>query len=247
MRYFPSFDEFVKLAAGHTVVPVYRQLLGDVLTPVSAFAKVQEGEWAFLFESVVGGERLGRYSFVGSGPFFRFEAIDRRVVTQANKGPKQETTHPDPVRKLEETLAAYRAPHVPGLPRFCGGAVGYAGYDTVRYVEHLPDAPEDDRGLPDLSFAFYDRMVVVDHINKMVAAVAHAHVSGISGQGLEASKELATIYQETCRRVDRLVERLQEGVADLQLTDIDTGGPATLAAESNFTREGFHAAVAKCK
>src|SRR5262245_3539533 len=238
MRYFPSFDEFTALAAGHTVVPVYRQLLGDSLTPVSAFCKVQEGDWAFLFESVVGGERLGRYSFVGSGPFYRFEAFDRRVVTQAGRGPKQETTHPDPLRKLEETLSAYRAPHVPGLPRFCGGAVGYAGYDTVRYVEHLPNAPEDDRGLPDLSFAFYDRMVVFDHINKTVAAVAHAHVD---------ARNLRGVYDEACRRVDRLVERLQEGVADLQLTDIDTGGPVTMPAESNFTREGFKAAVEKCK
>ena len=80
LRYFPSFDDFTRLAAGHTVVPVYRQLLCDSLTPVSAFCKVQEGDWAFLFESVVGGERHGRYSFVGSAPFVRIEAYDRRVV-----------------------------------------------------------------------------------------------------------------------------------------------------------------------
>src|SRR5215510_4483719 len=159
-RYHPSLDEFQELAKGASVVPVYRQLVGDTLTPVSAFCKVQEGEWAFLFESVVGGERLGRYSFVGSGPFYRFEAFDRRVVTQAGRGPKKESTHPDPLRLLEETLAAYQAPHVAGLPRFCGGAVGYAGYDTVRYVEHLLNAPLDDRRLPDLSFAFYDRMAI---------------------------------------------------------------------------------------
>src|SRR5205085_7597233 len=144
MRYFPSFDEFTQHAAGHTVVPVYRQLLGDSLTPVSAFCKVQEGEWAFLFESVVGGERMGRYSFVGSGPFFRFEAFDRKVVIQSGRGAKQEVTHPDPLRLLEEKLSAYRAPHVPGLPRFCGGAVGYRGYDPARYDENLPTAAEDD-------------------------------------------------------------------------------------------------------
>jgi anthranilate synthase component I len=238
MRYFPSFDEFIALAAGHTVVPVYRQLLGDSLTPVSAFCKVQEGDWAFLFESVVGGERLGRYSFVGSGPFYRFEAFDRRVVTQAGRGPKKEATHPDPLRLLEETLTAYRAPHVAGLPRFCGGAVGYAGYDTVRYVEHLPAAPEDDRGLPDLSFAFYDRMVVFDHIDKTVAAVAHAQVD---------PKDLRKSYDDARGRVDRLVERLQQGVADLQLTDIDTRGPVSIPHQSNFTKEGFKAAVLKCK
>src|SRR5437764_1904604 len=82
LRYFPSFEEFTQLATGHTVVPVYRQLTGDSLTPVSAFCKVQEGDWAFLFESVVGGERLGRYSFVGAGPFLRFQAYQQRVQIQ---------------------------------------------------------------------------------------------------------------------------------------------------------------------
>src|SRR6476659_8566302 len=246
MQYRPSLDEYLELARRHNLVPIYRQLIGDTLTPVSAFCKIQEGDWAFLFESVVGGERLGRYSFLGSGPFLRFEAFDRRTVTQVGKGPKQEDTHPDPLRRLEEILAGYRAPHVAGLPRFCGGAVGYAGYDTVRYVEHLPDAPEDDRGLPDLSFAFYDRMVVFDHINKTVAAVAHAHVPEVRGQRSEVSREaLAASYEEACRKVDKLVERLQEGVADLQLTDIDTGGPVTIPAESNFTKDDFKAAVAK--
>jgi anthranilate synthase component I len=248
MRYFPSFDEFTQLAPGHTVVPVYRQLVGDALTPVSAFCKVQEGEWAFLFESVVGGERLGRYSFVGSGPFFRFEAFDRRVVTQSGRKPRQEFTHPDPLRKLEEALAEYRAPHVAGLPRFCGGAVGYAGYDTVRYVEHLPNAPHDDRGLPDLSFAFYDRMVVFDHISKTVAAVAHAHLPGARSQGSGVRKdELEASYRDACLRVDQLVERLQQGVAELQVTDIDTSGPVTIAHQSNFSKDGFQAAVLKCK
>src|SRR3954463_10224721 len=97
MPHRPAFDEFAELARAHTVVPVYRRLLGDSLTPVSAFCKVQEGDWAFLFESVVGGERLGRYSFVGSGPFLRFEAFDRRTVTQVGKAAKQEGTAADPL------------------------------------------------------------------------------------------------------------------------------------------------------
>src|SRR5207237_1592985 len=80
MRYRPTFDEFADLARGASVVPVYRQLIGDTLTPVSAFCKVQEGDWAFLFESVIGGERMGRYSFLGSGPFLRFCAPGQRVV-----------------------------------------------------------------------------------------------------------------------------------------------------------------------
>jgi anthranilate synthase component 1 len=241
MRYRPSLQEFIALAAGASLVPVYRQLTGDTLTPVSAFCKIQEGDWAFLFESVVGGERLGRYSFLGSGPFLRFEAFDRRVVLHeqpAGLPPRRtELEHADPLRLLEERLGAYRAPLVPGLPRFCGGAVGYAGYDAVRYVERLPNPPLDDRGLPDLCFAFYDRMVIFDHVNKTVAAVAHAHIDPADLEGC---------YRRACERVDRLVERLQQGVADLQLTDIDPTGEVTLPYRSNFEPQAFDAAVSKC-
>jgi anthranilate synthase component 1 len=241
MRYRPRFEEFVELACGASLVPIYRQLTGDTLTPVSAFCKVQEGDWSFLFESVVGGERLGRYSFLGSGPFLRFEAYENRVQIheQPVRGPgrRTELDHPDPLLLLEERLADYRAPQVPGLPRFCGGAVGYAGYDAVRYVERLPRPPADDRGLPDLCFAFYDRMVIFDHVNKTVAAVAHAHVD---------PADLRGSYQRACERVDRLVERLQQGVADLQLTDIDPTGEISLSYQSNFERQAFEDAVRKC-
>src|SRR5437588_3061914 len=117
MPYHPTFDEFVALARGVSLVPVYRQLIGDTLTPVSALCKIQEGDWAFLFESVVGGERLGRYSFLGSGPFLRFQAFDRRVQLQelppgdpvpGRRPPAPRLTeleHPDPLKLLEDKLA----------------------------------------------------------------------------------------------------------------------------------------------
>jgi anthranilate synthase component 1 len=252
MRYYPSFDEFARLAQDHGLVPVYRQLTGDTLTPVSAFCKIQEGDWSFLFESVVGGERLGRYSFLGSGPFLRFQSYENQVRIQVRnhdvptKGFRSDWTpeqtlaldHPDPLKLLEEKLAAYRAPQLPGLPRFCGGAVGYSAYDAVRYVERLPNAPPDDRQLPDLCFAFYDRMVIFDHLTKTVAAVAHAHVD---------SADLMGCYKKACERVDRLVERLQQGVADLQLTDIAPVGVVERPYTSNFGPAAYVAAVVKCK
>jgi anthranilate synthase component 1 len=237
MSYRPTFQEFAELARSASVVPVYRQLMGDTLTPVSAFCKIQEGDWAFLFESVVGGERLGRYSFLGSGPFLTFQAHDRTVHLR-HGGSTKVFEHPDPLRLLEETLTKYRAPHVAGLPRFSGGAVGYAGYDTVRYVERLPKPPADDRRLPDLCFAFYDRMVIFDHINKTIAAVAHAHVD---------AADLSASYRAACARVDELVERLQHGVADLQLTDIAPGGEVRRECPSNFPPGAYEQAVEKCK
>jgi anthranilate synthase component 1 len=248
MRFHPTYDEFVELAGRFSVVPVYRQLIGDTLTPVSAFCKIREGDWAFLFESVIGGERVGRYSFLGSGPFLRFQAFGNRVQIRTQRPAAdpgafttREEQHPDPLRLLEELLAGYRAPLLPGLPRFTGGAVGYAGYDAVRYVEHLPNAPPDDRGLPDLCFAFYDQMVIFDHINKTIAAVAHAHVPG------GGPDELRRAYQAACDRVDRLVERLRQGVADLQLTDIAPMGEVQRPYTSNFEPAAFEAAVEKCK
>src|SRR5260370_40835518 len=115
MRYSPSFEEFVELARQANLVPVYRQLIGDTLTPVSAFCKIQEEDWSFLLESVVGGEKVGRYSFLGSGPFLRFQAFDRHVVMQqspvdgsSGKRPRppapEELDHPDPLKLLEEKL-----------------------------------------------------------------------------------------------------------------------------------------------
>jgi anthranilate synthase component 1 len=224
------------------MVPVYRQLIGDSLTPVSAFRTIREGDWSFLFESVVGGERVGRYSFLGSGPFRKFEAYGDRIRTQEGEGtPWVEATATDPLKVIEDMIAAYRAPQLPGLPRFCGGAVGYAGYDTVRYVERLPNPPPDDRKLPDLCFGFFDRMVIFDHINKTVAVVVHAHIGGTTEDQLRQS------YRDACGRLDQLVQRLQRGGADLPLTDIDPTAPRPTSTppQSNFTRPGFEAAVRK--
>src|SRR3954470_20119960 len=121
MRYRPTFEEFVRLATGANLVPVYRQLIGDTLTPVSAFCKLQEGDWSFLFESVIGGERVGRYSFLGSRPFLVVQAWGNRVQTlEPATGRVRESTSDDPLLLLEKTLEKYKAPHVPGLPRFCG-------------------------------------------------------------------------------------------------------------------------------
>ena len=253
MPYCPSFSEFVELARNHTIIPVYRQLVGDILTPVSAFCKIREGDRAFLFESVVGGERVGRYSFLGAKPFLIFEAYGRSVTLTLPDGTRQESFPDDPLRSLEELQTQYRAPHLPGLPRFLGGAVGYIGYDTVRYVERLPNPPPDDRRIPDLSFAFYDRMMVFDHINKTVLVIAHARLD-LQPEYRQDPEQLRKLYDQACQAVDEQVHRLQRGVADLPLTDIDPKGTAAKQTQaemlggrirSNFTQEGFEAAVRK--
>jgi anthranilate synthase component 1 len=236
-RYLPDFESFRALAKGCDLVPVYRQLVSDTLTPVSAYCRIQEGDCAFLFESVIGGERIGRYSFLGADPFLRMDAFGRRVVFTDQEGTRT-LDDVDPLCELERLLAGYRAVHLPGLPRFCGGAVGYAGYDVVRYTENLPHAPFDDRGLPDLSFALYHRMVIFDQINKTILVVAHARTN---------AADLRAEYDAACRRVDETCAQLARPTDRLEPADIAVLGEPTLDWSSNFSRDGFEDAVEKCK
>ncbi len=180
----PTFDEFAELAAQYNRVPVVATLVCDDLTPLSAFARLQQNTpRAFLLESVVGGESVARYSFLGADPVRTFEVTAGRVHwLDHGTGRATEVESRDPLAELEQHLRQYRAPLLPGLPRFLGGVVGYAAYDVVRYYERLPNAPADDRGLPDLLFDLYESLVVFDHVRKVALVVAHADV-GESGGG----------------------------------------------------------------
>ncbi len=246
--HLPDFDTFKRLAAGAGLVPVYRRLVGDSLTPVSAFHQIDAGRCACLFESVVGGEKVGRYSFLAVDPFFEIEAYGRRVTTNAYSGVSAGGTPTlvtrqfeceNPLEELRRRVEAVRAVHLPELPPFCSGAVGYAGYDTVRYIEHLPNAPADDRQVPDLAFAFYDQMVVFDNVTKAIVVVAMAR---LDKPGVTA----AQAYEAACRRVDWLVEKLSTPQGNLRPFDIRTTGDVSLPYESNFAKPDFEAAVRKC-
>ena len=236
-RYTPSLMEFKDLASQGRLVPVYRQLLSDTLTPVSAFSRLDNDVDAFLFESVVGGEKVGRYSFLGAGPHLRFEAYAGELVTTLGEEQTRRIVD-DPLAELQSLLNDFPAVHLPGLPRFLGGAVGYAGYDVVRYTEQLPNPPLDDRELPDLSFALYDRMVVFDHINKTVLVVAHARTD---------VADVEAEYAAACARVDDLCDRLRDEPDELQPLDIDIGGEEELPWTSDFTREEYESAVERCR
>ncbi|MBI1313861.1 anthranilate synthase component I [bacterium] len=237
MTHYPDFSTFQDLAQHADLVPVYRQLTSDTLTPVEAYCTLQHGDYSFLFESVVGGERVGRFSFLGADPFLRIDAYGRRVVVTEGDT-SREFESDDPLKDLEELLKKYRAVHLPELPRFCGGAVGYAGYDVVRYCEHLPNAPEDDRKLPDLSFAFFDRMVVFDHIRKTIVVVCHADAN---------AADLKAEYDHAAARIDETCQLLQQGTKAISMSDVVIGGDPTLTFESNFKQSEFEAAVEACK
>jgi anthranilate synthase component I len=237
----PVFDEFARHSGEALSIPVYRQLTGDGLTPVSAFRRIERTAPSFLFESVIGGEKVGRYSFLGTEPIVRFEARGNQVTITPTESSSRARTFAstDPFRDLEILLAEYRAHHPPELPRFVGGAVGFAAYDAIRYIEHLPDAPVDDRGLPDLSFAIYDRMVLFDHIRKTILVVAHAH--------LKPGVPPKQAYDDACARVDELVGRLSTPGPEEALADIATDGPLSLEPKSNMTRAEYESIVRRCQ
>jgi len=233
--HYPTFAEFQKLAERANVVPVYRQLLADTLTPVSAFQKLHVGDHGFLLESVTGGERIGRFSLLGGEPaaILRVRGHDVEIV---RGGRIKRYESEDPLREIQEFLAHTHPVVVPGLEAFAGGVVGYLAYDVVRYIEHLPDAPADDLGLPDIYMLACDTLVLFDHVFKTLKVVHNARLGGRSAR--EA-------YDEAVARIDEVVERLRTPVARLS-DDIRPSGEITLAFESNFERADFENAVRRC-
>lgn len=238
MPHFPDPDTFAALARDYQMVPVYRRLIGDALTPVLAFHKIDAGTSACLFESVIGGENVGRYSFLAADPFLQISAIGNQLTVQTADGTETMQVD-DPLVELRERLNSVRAAHLDDLPPFTAGAVGYSGYDVVRYTEHLPHAPHDDRALPDLSFAFYDRMIVFDNVSKQVTVVAMARIDKFAG-------DAAAAWHDAQQRVDATVALLSGPSTGLGVDDISVKGELEPAYTSNFTQDEFEQAVRKC-
>ena len=234
----PSLETFEKLAAKHDAVPVYRRLLSDTLTPVSAFARIDDGGTACLFESVIGGEKVGRYSFLAARPSLEIGSKGK-LVTISDNGDRKQFESDNPLTEIRKQIENVKVAQLPGMPPFTGGAVGFAGYDVVRYVEHLPDAPLDDRDLDDMAFAFYDSMLVFDHISKTITAVALAWP--------EKHESAKAAHEDACQRLDELVTRLSKPSKNLVCMDVAQVDQATDGAEyeSNFSQKEYEDAVLK--
>lgn len=237
MSHFPVFSEFERHAREYPLVPVYRRLVSDTLTPVTAFHQLQGRSSAFLFESVVGGEHVGRYSFLTTEPRMRLLAYGTRVeVREGTSVERLESANP--LLVLRERLARHRVATLGDLPPFVGGAVGYIGYDAVRYWEPLPGGPLDDRRLPDVSLAFYDQMVVFDNVRKTMDVVVLAQA--------DKARDASQAYAAACERVDRLVDRLFATPHPLPVVEWSTPMDGIGAVESHLPREAYEAAVRKC-
>lgn len=229
-----TFEEFVDLAKRATFVPVCKELVADLLTPVSAFLKIAEhSDYAFLLESVEGGEHVGRYSFLGKDPFLILRGkngeteIERAGVTSRAERPFVDT--------LRDLMNSFQSPFVPGLPRFTGGAVGYLGYDTAAWFEPTTaraDANPSDRD--DAGFMLFDTVLAFDHVQHRILLIANARISG--------DEDLKSLYQFACAKIEFL-----EGELDRALSLKRTTGGEALKLVSNFSQEGYESIVRTAK
>ena len=237
LKMYPDYESFCKLAASSSnVIPVFCQILSDNLTPVSAYARISgKSDYSFLLESVIGGEKIARYSFLSCDPTLIFEARGREIKI-IRDGKIEHRQSDDPLKVMEQILAPYKPAHLPGLPRFLGGLMGYAGYDMVRYYEHLPNVPTDDRNLPDLAFGLYRDMVVFDHVSKTVKIVSNAFVQN----------DTRAAYDHAVERIEYLVKQLSKPM-EIPLTPIDIIAEPKLEFSSSFKKEDFKKAVELCK
>lgn len=237
MKYVPDRDEFVRLAQDATVIPVYREMIADADTPVSALAKLGPGSSTFLLESVTGGETVGRYSFLGNSALLTFRSRGSEVVITSADGQKTRETVADPLARLEQLLAQFRPASVPGLPRFFGGAVGYVGYEGIAPdgvalpANKTADAAADDgatvvEDVPDLYFLITDAVLIFDHSRRNVQVVVNA----VPGDDPGAA------YDEACRRIDDIVMRLESESGLRPLPGVGNG--ALLATSASADSRG---------
>src|SRR6185295_4386723 len=219
----PDFNEIQKLRGQGNVIPVYKSVIADFLTPVSAYLKLEKDrKYAFLLESVEGGATLGRYSFLGCDPF---------LVCRYSRGQPANF-----MATLRETLKRFRSVTLPELPPFTGGAVGYFGYDMVRTVEDIPDTTTDDLGVDDAVLMFYKTILAFDHLKHQIHIISNLLVD-------ESKAPLEQQYRETTEEI-RLIERILR--TPIEMPPLSSGKEAT-AVRSNIEKDAYLKSVETAK
>jgi anthranilate synthase component 1 len=199
----PTEKEFQRLTRAHSLVPVYRTVVADLETPVSAFLRIANDEpEAFLLESVEGGEHVGRYTFIGIEPYKKMVSRGTAITTD-QKGKKSRTFEGDIFAELKRALAGHTPARLPGLPPFTAGAVGFFAYDVVRQIEKLPTLAMDDLGVPDACLMFFDQVIAFDHVKKEIHLMVTADLQREPAKGA---------YARSVRRLDKLEKRLAQAL-----------------------------------
>jgi anthranilate synthase component 1 len=237
MNIQPSRSEFTALAKQGNTVPVYLDLTADCETPLGAYSKIRAEGPAFLFESIVGGERISRFSFLGSNPRKVIRVLED-VVTISHKNGTVETfpTPGDPLKIIEDEMARYEPVRLPGMPPFTGGAVGYVGHEYVHYIEPTIVKPtENQLELPILYYMITDSVVIFDHVRQVLRVCVNAHIESDTDAAYDlAVAEIRTI----CAQLEK-----PQPLAQRELSE---PGPVTVP-QGNFTQPEFEAAVNSAK
>jgi anthranilate synthase component I len=229
----PSRAEFLELAANHTLVPVYRTLTADLETPVSAFLRLASEEpQSFLLESVEGGEKVGRYTFIGVRPYRTILSRGQSIVIH-ERG-KTRTLQGDVFALLKELLAGQKPAHIAGLPPFTCGAVGFFAYDVVRQLERLPELATDDLGVPDACLMFFDEVLAFDHVRKQIQLMVTADLGRLKP---------AAAYKDATARLAGLEKRLARPIPKPKRA----APRGKLAVTSHTDKKDFLAGVEKIK
>ena len=237
MRYTPSRTEFSRLTRSGNLIPVYREILANQETPVSAFPKISDGRYAFLLESVEGGEKWARFSFLGSSPSVVLRCRDNGVEVIRGRRVERLEGFQNPLEAIRKFMAQYQPVTVPGLPRFFGGAVGFMSYDLVHDFEPVPERPKPGMGSPDFLLMITDTLLIFDSLSQKIKIVANAH---IGAKGPQEAYRLAT------GKIERLIKKLNRRAAPRSRR---TAAPrkSPLRWRSNITRRAFEQKVRKSK
>jgi len=237
--YSPDLEAFTEMMEQAGLVPLYRTIVADLDTPLTIFAKVAEKErHAFLFESMEGGEKWGRYSFIGLDPLLSFSSVgDAVTLRRADAADEERREGVNPLAELRDLLASFKASTAPGLPRFYGGAVGFLSYDMIRFIEEIPDQHEP-LDFPDSSFIVPRLVLIHDSVQQTLTVVCNV-VPGT------ASADIATLYQEACRRIENIIELIRSPLPTSLAKHADGCAPHTF--DSNMTEDSFATMVERAK
>lgn len=218
--YYPTMDQVKGMKVDGTVVPVFREIVADLETPVSAFLKINEGGCSFLLESVEGGERVGRYSFIGTDPY--------KILKGDGKT--------DPLPMIATEMEKFKIASRDGLPKFAGGAVGYLSYETMTRFEDLPSPDKDTIGVPESLFMMVDTLLIFDHVTHKIKIMSHVHLKG----------DISENYRQALSRIDHLIDRLNQPLPPQSLNGLSQQ-IETSSVSSNFTCDEYKAMVEKVK
>ncbi|MFH0732673.1 MAG: anthranilate synthase component I [Candidatus Omnitrophota bacterium] len=235
--YFPNKKEFIKKAKTANLIPVYKEIFADFLTPLLAYKKINSKN-SFLLESVEGEERIARYSFLGSNPSTVIYIKGRQIIVRQKS--KKDTCYMDePFAYLKKFMRKFKTSPVKGLPRFYGGLVGYIGYDCIRFFEDIPDTCKDDLKLDDAVLMLTDTILIFDHVTHKIKVVSNAYLQSRS------KRYLLKQYDKAIKNIEEIITKLssptKEVIGQLEYN------PEPLKIKSNFRKASFLKAVRKAK